>query len=82
MTKGKLNEYGIWGYAFGYFACYVPYSAMTKALSSGMLDDVEAPSSGFVLLPVSVGASLLGMITFISLMGWWKYASQRTIGGR
>ena len=31
----------IWGFAFGYFACYVPYSALTKAVSSGWLDNIH-----------------------------------------
>ncbi len=82
MTNRRPLDLGIWAFAFGYFACYVPYSALTKALSRGMLEKMtEAPSSGFVLLPVSASASLVGMLTFITLMGWWKYAGRQTLFG-
>ncbi|MCA9523072.1 MAG: hypothetical protein KC609_18985 [Myxococcales bacterium] len=71
----------IWYFAFGYFACYAPYSALTKALSKGLLPGMSGPINGFVLLPVTVIASIVGMFIFISAMGWWKYAGHRTIGG-
>jgi general stress protein CsbA len=70
----------IWGYAFGYFAAYVPYSALTKALSDGKLPGI-APVDGFSILPLSVFASLVGMLVFISAMGWWQYAPKRQILG-
>jgi drug/metabolite transporter (DMT)-like permease len=75
-------ELSIWVHAFGYFACYVPYSAMTKALSSGLLPGMQRGFSGFELLPVTNLASLTGMFTFITAIGWWKYASRRTVLGR
>ena len=66
----------IWWFAFGYFACYVPYSALTKAVSSGWLEKMDGHGvAGFQLLPLSVGASMLGMFAFITAMGWWKYAN-------
>ncbi|MCO4763930.1 MAG: hypothetical protein KC502_20620 [Myxococcales bacterium] len=77
---GFLDRFGIWLWAFGYFACYVPYSALTKALSGGLLGDEAI--SGFSLLPVSVAASTVGMLVFITAVGWWKYATHRTIFGR
>ena len=71
MSQSKLSEYAIWGFAFGYFASYVPYSALTKAVSSGMLDKMAGPpASGFVLLPLSVATSLVGMIAFSVLSLW------------
>lgn len=75
-------ELSIWFHAFGYFACYVPYSALTKALSSGLLPGMRKGFSGFELLPVTNLASLAGMFAFISLVGWWKYAGRREIFGR
>lgn len=68
----------IWWFAFGYFACYVPYSALTKAVSSGMVG--EGPVAGFRLLPYSVLVSAIGMVIFITAMGWWKYAPTRRFG--
>ena len=64
-------------FAFGYFATYVPYSALTKGLSSGQLGDRV---SGVELLPVSAMASLVGMFVFITAMRWWKYASKVQLG--
>ena len=74
----KLSEYSIWGFAFGYFASYVPYSALAKAVSSGRIGGEAVP--GVELLPVSGAASLVGMFTFITLMGWWRHANRVSIG--
>jgi hypothetical protein len=69
----------IWWFAFGYFACYVPYSALTKALSSGYIDSIpKIPSLS--LLPVSALAAFLGAITFVTAMDWWKFAGRARVG--
>lgn len=85
MTPGggdsPQRAWGIWAFAFGYFACYVPYSAMTKALTAGLLQGMSAPIPGLVVLPVTVLASLAGMFAFITAMGWWKYAGRRAVAG-
>jgi hypothetical protein len=75
------SELAIWGYAFGYFACYAPYSALTKALSKGALDGMSQGISGFELLPWSTLASGVGMFLFLTARGWWSYASTRTVLG-
>jgi drug/metabolite transporter (DMT)-like permease len=80
--RASRADLAIWGYAFGYFACYVPYSALAKALSSGLLRGMARGFSGFELLPVTNLASLAGMFAFISAMGWWKYAGRRRLVGR
>jgi drug/metabolite transporter (DMT)-like permease len=77
-----IGEYAIWGFAFGYFACYVPYSALTKALSDGLLRGMSRGISGFELLPSTALASLVGMFVFLSAMRWWKFAGRREIFGR
>lgn len=74
-----IGNYSIWLFAFGYFASYVPYSALTKAVSSGHIGGT--PVSGVELLPVSALASLVGMFVFITAMRWWKYASRWEVGG-
>lgn len=71
----------IWAFAFGYFACYVPYSALTKALSSGALSSTPTPIAGVTLLPLTALSSLLGMFVFISAMRWWRFASSSTVFG-
>ena len=60
--------------AFGYFACYVPYSATTKALTSRAVRG-EDVVDGLVLLPVMTLASLVAMISTVTLLGWWPYAT-------
>jgi hypothetical protein len=76
-VKG-LGHYSIWGFAFGYFAAYVPYSALTKGVSSGFIGG--APIPGVELLPVTALASLVGMFVFITAMRWWRYATVAHIG--
>lgn len=56
--------------AFGYFACYVPYAAITKALTSG----VSPARAGLELLPIMTLASLVAMVVTISALRWWHYA--------
>jgi len=72
----------IWWFAFGYFAAYVPYSALTKALTGGVLPRSDGPVDGFVLLPVTVATSMVAMFTFLTAMRWWRYASRGTLFGR
>jgi hypothetical protein len=81
-TDGKLSDWGIWGFALGYFACYAPYSALTKAVSKGLLEGMDGRGiDGFRLLPLTTMASLVGMFTFLTAIGWWRYAGRRTVLG-
>lgn len=77
----RLRQSSIWLFAFGYFACYVPYSAMTKALSSGLAHGMSRTIPGMELLPLSTLASAVSMIALFSLLGWWKHAGRRTLLG-
>ena len=81
MTENGEKGVSIWWFAFGYFAAYVPYSATTKAISSGWIDGVTQVS-GLAIAPLSVAASVVGMFVFLSVMRWWRYASTRRIFGR
>jgi general stress protein CsbA len=72
-TEGRAPS--IWWFAFGYFACYVPYSALTKYLTK------FCDASGTELLPPTAIASLVGMFVFLSAMRWWKHAGRRTVLG-
>ena len=71
----------IWLYAFGYFACYAPYSALTKLVSQGRLPGMPRALDGFEMLPITTAASLVGMIVFLTAKGWWKHATHRQIFG-
>jgi hypothetical protein len=72
----------IWWFAFGYFACYAPYSALTKALSTGSLTGGAGAIDGVTLLPVSAAASMVGMFVSITLLRWWRFANHATVLGR
>jgi hypothetical protein len=72
-------DLAIWAFAFGYFAAYLPYSALTKALSGGSMTGARIP--GLTLLPTTTMASLVAMFITISLLRWWKFATHRQILG-
>lgn len=69
--NSRLGAWAVWLYAFGYFASYVPYSALTKALSSGKLGPTLR---GLEVLPLATATSVVGMGLFLGLSGWWKDA--------
>ncbi len=69
----------IWGYAFGYFLCYVPYSGLTKALSSGTLDGTRL--SGLTLLASSLVGMLITQVAYLAATGWWRFAARPTRWG-
>lgn len=85
MGQGKfkqfLTENSIWGFAFGYFACYIPYSLFTKIMSKGLLPSLDEGMAGFSILPVTALATLCTMIILVSILGWWKYATHSKVLG-
>ena len=68
--------------AFGYFIAYIPFAALTKALSSGLLPGLDEQVGGLVLLPVAALGVLAGAVAFLGLNGWWRYIGLRPVGGR
>lgn len=82
MTEGRrTHDLAIWGYALGYFLCYVPYSALTKLISQGKLPGMARSIAGFELLPITTMASLVSMMVFMTAAGLWKHAGRRRILG-
>lgn len=71
--------WSVWLAAAGYFACYVPYSGLTKALSSGLLPG--QPVSGLQLLPSSAVASMVSAAAFLLATGWWRSAGRVRVLG-
>lgn len=71
----------IWWWAFGYFACYVPYAAMTKMLSTPLIDTGHGPVGSLEILPSTVMASVVTMVLFLVATGWWRHAGRRTVAG-
>ena len=72
---------GIWALGLGYFVFYTPYSALTKAISAGLLSADKKPIVGPEILPVSVMATVVTMFIIITAARWWKYAGRREFLG-
>ena len=62
----------IWVLAFGYLVFYAPYSALTKALSSGSLT-LQGAISGAELLPFVLLGTVITMPAIIACLGWYRY---------
>ena len=75
------DPWRIWLLALGYFAFYIPYSALTKALSLGLLPGMRGPVSGFLLLPATAVASTVVLLIVVTGGGGWKCLDRRTIFG-
>jgi hypothetical protein len=80
-VNGSRSAPSIWWWAFGYFACYVPYAALTKALTSGLIDTGDRPVGGTEILPPSVIASVVTLVIFLLATGWWRKARTVKIAG-
>src|SRR5256714_13940272 len=81
LTKKRRYGLAIWALGLGYYFSYTPYSGLTKALANGLLPGTHGPVRGTVLLPVCAIATAVGMLGFITVMGWWKYAGHREFFG-
>lgn len=81
LTTHRRYNLEIWALGLGFYLFYTPYSGLTKALSNGLLPGTNGPVRGTVLLPVSALATAVGMLGFITVMGWWKYAGRREFFG-
>jgi hypothetical protein len=73
-TDRVRNGSRVWYFAVGYFLCYVPYSALTKWLSTSYPGSAKA-LSGLALLPATVLASVLAMLATFSMFGFWRHAT-------
>ncbi len=74
------NESFIWFLGFGYFLCYIPYAALTKATTKGLLPGLEAVS-GTSILPLSAAVTFATVFLFVTLKRWWRHVPQKTILG-
>jgi protein-tyrosine-phosphatase len=81
LTEKRKYNLEIWALGLGFYVFYTPYSGLTKALSSGLLTGTNGPVKGTVLLPISAIATVIGMLGFITVMRWWKYAGRREFFG-
>jgi protein-tyrosine-phosphatase len=75
------DQWRIWLLALGYFAFYIPYSALTKALSLGLLPGMTGPVSGFRILPATAVATSVTLIAFMAIGGGWGCLRRRRVLG-
>lgn len=76
----RRSPLSIWWFALGYFAAYVPYAALTKALGQGRWPSGAPHVAALEVLPVSTVASLVAMLTFLGATGWWRVAGRVRVG--
>ncbi len=69
------------GLGIAYFLWYVPYSALAKAMSSGLFPVTHGPIGGVVLLPAAALGMLCAMPVTLTALRWWKYARRRSWRG-
>jgi protein-tyrosine-phosphatase len=81
LRSRTQNEWRIWLMALGYFAFYIPYSALTKALSLGLLPGMGGPVSGFLILPATAIATTVVLLILITAGGGWRYLRRRRVLG-
>jgi len=81
LSEKRRYSLQIWALGLGFYLFYTPYSGLTKALSSGLLPGTNGLVKGAVLLPLSAIGTVIGMLGFITVRGWWKYAGRRELFG-
>ena len=83
VARAHLREPGLLGLGIGYFAFYLPYCALVRALANGLLPRLHgAPASGFQLLPAVALGSLAAMPLYVLLSGRWRDARRVSWRGR
>jgi protein-tyrosine-phosphatase len=68
--------------ALGYFLAYIPFAALTRSLSTGLVPGVDAKVGGLVLLPAASIGVLIGACAFLAATGWWRCIGLRDVAGR
>ncbi|MBM3286264.1 MAG: hypothetical protein FJY88_02780 [Candidatus Eisenbacteria bacterium] len=81
MDRDPAPRIPIWWMAFGYFACYWPYSGLVRATADGILPGLTGKLDGMTMQPLQVASSLVSMFLFITFIGWWKYPGRRRVLG-
>jgi protein-tyrosine-phosphatase len=82
MSRLRIEDHWrIWLLALGYFAFYIPYSALTKALSLGLLPGMTGPVSGFRILPATAVATSVALLALVTMGGGWGYLRRRRVLG-
>jgi protein-tyrosine-phosphatase len=67
--------------ALGYFLAYIPFAALTRAITEGLVPGVDA-HGGLTLLPAASIGVLIGAASFLWASGWWRSIGVREVRGR
>src|SRR5271167_1014587 len=76
----REHTLGIWALTLGYFVSYIPYSGLSKAITSGLLTQGRL-IRGAELLPSGLVSTAIAVLLFITVMGWWRHGRKRRIFG-
>jgi len=85
-TSERKLATAIWWLALGYFVFYIPYSALVKALSSGLLQEpgMISPAtnvSGLEILPAVLIGTVITMPVILFSLGWYRYMGRARLFG-
>jgi hypothetical protein len=80
FTTKRQYSLGIWALTLGYFLSYVPYSGLSKAVTSGLLTGGR-PIPVASVIPAASVSTALSVLLFITGMGWWRYGRKAQIAG-
>lgn len=81
MERNFWHNHAVWLFGIGYMGFYIPYSAMTKALSEGLIPGVQQTVSGLQMLPAMSLGALLIMPVFLLTTGLWRHAGRARLPG-
>jgi hypothetical protein len=77
LTK-REHGLGIWALTLGYFLSYIPYSGLSKGVTSGLLTGGR-PIPGAEVLASATISTAVTILLFITVMGWWRYGRKRRV---
>ena len=81
-TVATKRQYSlaIWLFALGYFLSYVPYSGLSKAVTSGLMTGGR-PIPVASIIPVASVSTAVTVLLFITTVGWWRYGRKGRVLG-
>lgn len=80
VTTKRQHSLAIWLFALGYFLSYVPYSGLSKAVTSGLLTGGR-PVPVASIIPAASVSTAVTVLLFITVLGWWRYGRKGRVLG-
>ena len=79
-TTKREHTLGIWALTLGYFLSYIPYSGLSKGITSGLFTGGRLVP-GCEVLPSAAISTAIIVPLFITFRGWWRYGRKRRMFG-